>query len=291
MVGAVISTPNKIIGEGYHMHYGEAHAEVVAVREVFEKKIENLANCTIFVSLEPCNFHGNTPACTQLIIDHKIPNVVVSSIDKTEKVNFSGVQKLLDNGHEVSHGILKEKGDFLARIRNTYATKKRPYIILKYAQSLDGFIGQEGKQVWLSNSFSSRLVHKWRAELSAIIVGSNTAVTDNPKLTTRHFPGKSPLRICIDRNGRIPADSHLKNGTVPTWIYGTEEQKQDNKNRYEQRKILDDKHLLEQICSDLYQNKKDSLLVEGGAKLLQSFIDAGLWDCLLYTSPSPRDRG
>ena len=278
MVGAVIATPNRIIGEGYHIRYGESHAEVNAVADMLKKNRADFDNTSLFVSLEPCNFHGNTPACTNLIIQHEIPRVVISAIDKTDQVNFSGVQKLIEHGLEVEYGILKQKGAFTARVRNTFATRKRPYIILKYAQSSDGFIGQEGKQIWLSNSFSKRLVHKWRAEIDAIIVGKNTVLSDNPRLTTRHYPGENPLRITIDINDEISMNAKLKNGEADTWIY-SRNSLQSSDVRGTTYKFINDKvNILSQICADLYNANHSTLLVEGGAKLLQSFIDADLWD-------------
>ncbi len=280
IVGSVITAYNKIIGEGYHMRYGESHAEVLAVKNVPEKKVENFQDTTIFVSLEPCNIHGNTPPCTDLILNNKIPRVVVSAIDKTSGVNFSGIKRLKNNGLTVEHGILQEKGAFLARVRNTFVSKKRPYIILKYAQSKDGFLSKEGQQIWLSNAFSKRLVHKWRTEVQAIMVGTNTVLTDNPKLTARHYPGRSPLRITIDQNERIPASFNLKkDNQTPTWIYtkNTFRESQNSQN-LSYKQIKDRSQILQQICSDLYQGNRDTLLVEGGAQLLNSFINAGLWD-------------
>jgi len=219
IVGSIISTPNMIIGEGYHQKHGEAHAEVNALLSVKQKNLKKIVNSSISVSLEPCNYHGLTPACTDLIIDRGIPKVNISTIDRTSKVNSTGLEKLKSNGKEVTYGIKESKGKFLARVRNTFVTQKRPYIILKYAQSKDGFIGQEKKQIWLTNSYTKRLVHKWRSEATAIIVGTNTAIVDNPKLTTRLYPGTSPLRITIDRSGKISPEAHIRNDKATSWIY------------------------------------------------------------------------
>ncbi len=195
MVGAILVHKNRIIGEGYHEKFGQAHAEVNALRNVEPSDKKYISSSTLYVSLEPCCIHGNTPPCTDLIIKNGIPEVVISCLDQTPKVAGEGVGKLKRSGINVFEGLLKQKGERLSNIRNTFVTEERPYIILKYAQSLDGFIGKPDRQVWLTNSVSKRLVHKWRQEADAIIVGTNTALIDNPKLTTRYFSGSCPLRI------------------------------------------------------------------------------------------------
>jgi len=289
-VGSVISTHNKIIGEGYHQKYGEAHAEVNAVLSMKKKIKKNLSNSTISVSLEPCNFHGNTPACTDLIIKEDFSIVNVSTIDSTAKVNSKGLEKLKANGKIVNFGIKESKGRFLARVRNTFVTRKRPYIILKYAQSKDGYMGQENNQVWLSNSYTKRLVHKWRSESSAIIIGTNTAIVDNPRLTSRLYPGHSPLRVIIDKMGKISPTARVKNDKVKTWIY-TQLQSQIDLNHLKYRIIISDS-ILDQICSDLHEHNHNTLIVEGGAQLLNSFINAGLWDeARIITTPKILTNG
>ncbi len=279
IVGAILSTPDKIIGEGYHQEYGKSHAEVIAVQNSLFQNEKKLQNSTIFVSLEPCNIQGKTPPCTELIMDHNIPKVIVSAIDQTKGVNFSGIQRLIDNGQKVQYGILQSKGNFLARIRNTFVSRKRPYIILKYAQSADGYVSKKGEQTWLSNAFSKRLVHKWRSEVQAILVGTGTALIDNPRLNSRYYPGQSPIRITVDFQNKIPENAHLKNATIPTWIYTISNQAISTPDSNTQYKYLKQKQdLITQIRNDLYKEKHNTLLVEGGPSLLKSFIDADLWD-------------
>ena len=279
-VGAVISSGEKVVGEGYHKTFGKDHAEVRAVKDAIQNGVENFEDLTIHVSLEPCNIHGNTPPCTQLIIDKKIGNVVISTIDLTKGVNFTGIKRLKQHGHTVQHGELQSKGAFLVRVRNTFVSRKRPYIILKYAKSQDGFITKDEQQIWLSNAYTKRLVHKWRTEIRAIIVGTNTALIDNPQLTSRLYPGTSPLRISIDNTLQIPPNSHLLDGKFPTWIYTTSDKALSKKldQNLVYKPVRDRSQILQQICSELHQDNRDTLMVEGGPTLLNSFIQAGLWD-------------
>ena len=181
LVGAVIVHENRVIGEGYHAAYGKAHAEVNAIESIKSEDKKLLKESIIYISLEPCCIHANTPPCTDLIIKNQIPKVVFSSIDRTPNVDGKSIEILEDAGCQVQLGILQSEGDQLCRFRNTFVAKKRPYIILKYAQSLDGFIGKKEESIWLTNSISKRLVHKWRSEADAIIIGTNTAEIDNPK--------------------------------------------------------------------------------------------------------------
>ena len=275
-VGAVLVLNDKIIGEGYHEKYGSAHAEVNAIATVEESERDQIGRAEIFVSLEPCNIVGNTPACTSLILDHQIKKVGVSVIDETEGVNHSGIDKLRNQGVNVETGILKSEGAQIAKQRNIFVSKKRPYIILKWAQSADGFMGSEDKQIWLTNQYSKRLVHKWRAESDAIMVGTNTVLTDDPNLTTRLYPGPSPLRVVIDKNLSIRRKAKIYNKDAETWIFTTDEK--DDKENICFHKIDKNKDYLSGILSKLYEAQKSSLLVEGGRRLLNSFIAAGLWD-------------
>ncbi len=292
LVGAVISMPNIIIGEGYHMAYGKAHAEVNAVDSVTKKNLKKIKKSFLSVSLEPCNFHGKTPACTNLIIQNGIPHVNISTLDKTNKVNSKGIQKLKENGLQVDFGIMEPKGKFLARVRNTFVTKKRPYIILKFAQSKDGFMGQADKQIWLTNKYSKRLVHKWRSEIAAIMVGTNTALVDKPALTNRLYSGSSPLRVILDKDNSIAADSKLKDKSVSTWIYTSDSSPGTNSENLVYKDIPTNIGLLDQICSDLFADGKDTLMVEGGPKLINSFIAAGLWDeARILNSPTMLKNG
>ncbi|MBM6857120.1 bifunctional diaminohydroxyphosphoribosylaminopyrimidine deaminase/5-amino-6-(5-phosphoribosylamino)uracil reductase RibD [Caecibacteroides pullorum] len=259
MVGAVIVHNGRIIGEGYHVRCGQAHAEVNAIRSV--KAPALLKESTIYVSLEPCAHYGKTPPCADLIIEKQIPRIVIGCQDPFAKVAGRGIQKLRDAGREVVVGVLEEECRQLIRRFITFHTRKRPYITLKWAESADGFIDRlrtEGNPTVLSSPLTSMLVHKLRTEHAAILVGTDTARLDNPRLNVRHWYGPAPVRITIDRHHRLPQDLNLFDGSQPTLVY-TEEN-------------------LSEILKDLYERQLQSLLVEGGSRLLQSFIDAGLWD-------------
>ena len=278
VVGALISSHEEVLGEGFYEEYGKSHAEVIAVQSSLQKNIKSFENSTIYVSLEPCNIFGKTPPCSHLIMKHKIPKVVVSSIDQTIGVNFSGIQALKDNGHAVQHGVLEQKGNFIARVRNTFVSRKRPYIILKFAQSIDGYMSRSNQQTWLSNAYSKRLVHKWRSEVQSIMVGTSTALIDNPKLTTRKYPGKSPLRITVDLENKITDTAHIKDSSVPTWIYTKTPTANNRDSLLQYKEISDSSKLIYQVTKDLFDGNHNTLLVEGGPRLLNSFIQAGLWD-------------
>jgi len=285
-VGAVIVHNGKIIGEGYHEQYGGPHAEVNAANSVPDSKKHLLKESTIYISLEPCCIHGNTPPCTDLIIKHKIPKVFVSSIDETVGVQGKSPTLLANEGIEVHTGILQKEGNEICKIRNTFVSQQRPYIILKYAQSEDHFIGKPDAAIWLTNPISKRLVHKWRSEVDAIIIGTNTAKIDNPKLTNRHYYGNSPLRIILDRNLQLPSELNVMDDRHPTLII-TQQAPPDHSNKNTQYLQLPfDEYLLERLMNYLYQFKISSLLVEGGAKLLESFIETELWDeARIFTAP------
>ena len=255
MVGSVFVCDSRIIGEGYHRRCGGPHAEVNAINSVKERDL--LSRSTIYVSLEPCAHYGKTPPCADLIIETGIRRVVIGCTDPFAKVNGLGIKKLQEAGCEVQVGVLEQECRELNRRFFTFHEKHRPWIILKWAQSNDGFIGKD-ERVILSNALTQTLVHRLRARSGAILVGTNTALQDNPTLTTRLWPGPNPLRLTIDRNGILPPTLHLKDNSTPTVIYSHES--------------------IEEILADLYARGIQSLLVEGGAKLLQSFIDKGLWD-------------
>ena len=278
MVGAVIVHKGRIIGEGYHTVYGTAHAEVNAVNNVAEADRKLLSGATLYVSLEPCCIFGKTPPCTNLIIENKISEVVISCLDATPEVAGNGVQLLRDAGVKVTLGILEKEGKNLARFRNTFAGKNRPYIILKYAQSADGFIGKKDEQIWLTNAYAKRLVHKYRAETDAVLVGTKTASTDNPQLDNRYWTGKSPLRLILDRRMRLPQTLHIFNDKQPTLIFTENEIGIDGFERTRFIPLDFSKNIPRQICEVLAGGKVISLLVEGGTQTLQSFIDADLWD-------------
>ena len=278
MVGAVIVHNDTIIGEGYHIRCGEAHAEVNAVRSVKVKSL--LKESTIYVSLEPCSHHGKTPPCADLIINKGIPRVVVGCQDPFSLVAGRGIAKLREAGIEVKVGVLEEECKQLIRRFVTFNTLRRPFITLKWAESADGFIDlhrTEGHPYIFSSPLSSMLVHKRRAEHSAILVGRRTALLDNPSLTTRNWFGKNPVRMVIDKDLTLPKHLALFDGSVRTLVFT---QREDTSNRPNVEHIrLDFKiDILPQIMEVLYKEKLQSLMVEGGSILLQSFIDAGCWD-------------
>lgn len=278
MVGAVIVHNDTIIGEGYHIRCGEAHAEVNAVRSVKDKSL--LKESTIYVSLEPCSHHGKTPPCADLIINKGIPRVVVGCQDPFSLVAGRGIAKLREAGIEVKVGVLEEECRQLIRRFVTFNTLRRPFITLKWAESADGFIDlhrTEGHPYIFSSPLSSMLVHKRRAEHSAILVGRRTALLDNPSLTTRNWFGKNPVRMVIDKDLALPKHLALFDGSVRTLVFT---QREDTSNRPNVEHIrLDFKiDILPQIMEVLYKEKLQSLMVEGGSILLQSFIDAGCWD-------------
>lgn len=279
LVGSVIVYDGKIIGEGWHKKSGEPHAEVNAVNSVKDKSL--LSKATIYVSLEPCSHFGKTPPCCDLIIRHKIPNVVVGTIDPFAKVAGNGIRKLMEAGKNVTVGILEQECHELNKRFFTFHQKKRPYIILKWAESRDGYISptekQEQKPVWISNSFSRQLVHKWRTEEQAILVGTQTVVDDNPKLDARDWAGKNPTKIVIDRNNRISKESHIFDSPRDTIIFnsGTYNAVKENVTCIE---IDFEKNICEQIVAFLYQKEIQSVIIEGGRQTLQSFIDSDLWD-------------
>ncbi len=276
MVGAVLVYNNLIIGEGYHQQYGGAHAEVNCINSVSEGDLEYVADSTLYVSLEPCNHQGQTPACSDFILRHGIKKVVVACTDSNPKVNGSGIKKLQENGVEVVVGVLEEKARLLNKRFFTFHQRKRPYIILKWAQSQDGFIaGKDFEQIKISNDVVSRLVHRWRAEEAAIMVGFNTALHDNPSLTTRNYPGKNPLRITIDKLLELPPSHNIFAANAKHIVINEQEEKEEGNTTYLKVESASD---IEEILSKLFEMNIQSVLVEGGAALLNKFIDASLWD-------------
>lgn len=276
-VGAVIVCDGRIIGEGYHVRCGEAHAEVNAIRSVKDESL--LKRSTIYVSLEPCSHYGKTPPCADLIIEKQIPRIVIGCRDPFSKVAGRGIQKLQNAGREVIVGVLEEECLHLIRRFITFNTLRRPFITLKWAESADRFIDIEridGNPVLLSSPLTSMLVHKKRAENTAIMVGRRTALLDNPSLTIRNWYGRNPIRIVLDRNLSLPNDLQIFNGEVPTLVFTEKEHPEEKSVSYI---TIDFAHNpLNQIMEELYQRNIQSLLVEGGSQLLQSFIDNELWD-------------
>jgi len=278
LVGSVIVYNNKIIGEGWHLKAGMPHAEVNAIQSVSNQSL--LKDSTIYVSLEPCSHFGKTPPCADLIIEKGIKNIVIGSLDPNPKVAGKGVIKLKEAGCNVVENVLKKECDELNKRFFTYHIKKRPFITLKWAQTQDGFIAPKNKEinkpVWITNKQSRQLVHKWRAEEQAILVGTKTVLDDNPSLTTRDWQGNSPIRIILDRNLKIPAESLVLDGNVQTIIIT--EKKSVNRENLIFETINFSNEISNQICDLLYRYKIQSVIVEGGAKTIQTFIDTNLWD-------------
>ncbi len=276
MVGALLEYEGKIIGEGAHERFGSAHAEVNAIRDIKDENKHLIAKSTLYVTLEPCFHFGKTPPCVQLILDHKIQKVVISCTDPNPKVAGQSVKLLREKGVNVVTGILEQKGLELIRPFVTNMSQKRPYIILKYAQSRDGFLGKPNEQIWLSNSFSKRLVHRWRKEADAILVGKNTAIIDNPQLTNRLYFGKSPIRILIDKNLETPTNHYIYDNSATTIIPNLSSDFVQDNIIFE--KAIFDKNFLTTFLQSLYEKNIGKIIVEGGAATLQHFIDKHLWD-------------
>ncbi|HEY5391838.1 MAG TPA: bifunctional diaminohydroxyphosphoribosylaminopyrimidine deaminase/5-amino-6-(5-phosphoribosylamino)uracil reductase RibD [Hanamia sp.] len=276
MVGAVLVYENEIIGEGYHEKFGEAHAEVNCINRVSEKNKSLIKKSTIYVSLEPCSHHGKTPPCTDLILEKEIKKVVIGCQDIYEEVAGKGIAKLRNAGVEVVVGILEKESLELNKRFFIFHQKKRPYIILKWAQSVNGKIGSKGEErILISNDYSNRMVHKWRSEEASILVGTNTILKDNPSLTTRLWKGKTPVRIGIDKKLKLDPKLKIFNHEALTIIYNCLKNDVDKNVRFIN---LQKDHFLMQMLHSLYENNIQSVLVEGGEKTLQSFIDEGLWD-------------
>ena len=279
MVGAVLVCDDVIIGEGYHHRFGEPHAEPNAINSVVEKDLLKLS--TLYVNLEPCSHYGKTPPCANLIVSSGIPRVVIGTLDPNPKVAGSGVEILRNAGIEVTVGVLEEECRKLNKRFFIFQEQKRPYVLLKWAQTRDGFIDRKRTDIsepplLISNNITKQLTHKMRSENQAIFVGANTVLLDNPSLTVRNWTGKSPVRIAIDRQGRIPEDFNIKDGSIPTLIF-TEKPQPDRKN-VEYIQIEFNAENLKTILQKIYERNIHSVLIEGGATILNSFIDAGLWD-------------
>ena len=277
MVGAVLVHQNIIIGEGYHQKYGEAHAEVNCIDSVSETNKSLICQSTIYVSLEPCAHFGKTPPCADLIIKNNIPNVVIGCRDSYGEVNGKGIYKLQQAGVNVTIGVLEKKAQELNRRFFTFHTKKRPYIILKWAQSADDKIANEDfSALKISSDITNRLVHKWRSEEASIFVGTTTALIDDPSLTTRMWPGNNPARLVIDRHLKLPLTLQLFNQASKTIVFN--EIKNQVVNNVQYFKIGSVENMVPEILNALFQLNIQSVLVEGGTKLLQSFIDMNCWD-------------
>ena len=259
-VGAVVVYQNKIIGEGFTSAYGSNHAEVNAINAVKDKYL--LKEATIYVTLEPCSHFGKTPPCADLIVKHQLKNVVIGCIDSNSLVSGKGIERLKNAGINVTVGVLEAECKAHHKRFFTFHNKKRPYIILKWAQSIDGFIApktkDEQKPVWITNTYSRQLVHKWRAEEQAILVGTNTVIKDNPTLNVRDWSGQNPVRIVLDRNNLLSDQYSVFNNDAETITFKD--------------------HTIKAICNHLHKENINSVIIEGGSKTLQLFIDANLWD-------------
>lgn len=276
MVGAVLVFNDRIIGEGYHEQYGQAHAEVNCLNSVREEDKMLIPESTIYVSLEPCAHFGKTPPCADLLIQMKVKKAVVGCVDVNEEVAGKGIKRMQDAGIEVLVGVLEPECRELNKRFFIFHEKKRPFIILKWAQSLDGFIGSGTEErIFISNQYTNTLVHKWRSEEAAILVGTNTALQDDPVLTTRLWTGNNPKRILLDRNLMVPETHQIFNDEAYTIIFNGEKNEECNNLLYIKAMGTDS---LDSILHSLWEMKIQSVLVEGGAKTLQSFIDKELWD-------------
>lgn len=277
MVGAVLVHDNIIIGEGYHQQFGKAHAEVNCIHSVPVELTLQISRSTLYVSLEPCAHFGKTPPCADLIIKHQIPRVVIGCRDSYSEVDGKGIAKLKAAGVDVTVGVLETEALELNKRFFIFHQQQRPYIILKWAQSADGKIaGREGKRVFISNEFTNRLVHQWRSEEAAIMVGTTTALKDDPALTTRLYPGNNPLRVVIDMELKLPASLQLFNDAAKTIVFNAQKQAEEDTLSF--IKINKNEKVIPQILTALYKMQIQSVIIEGGTTLLQSFINENLWD-------------
>lgn len=280
LVGAVIVADEQIIGEGWHQYYGGPHAEVNAIQQVLDTypdAAKRLQSATLYVNLEPCAHQGKTPPCSSLIIRHKIPKVVIGCTDTFAKVSGAGIRQLREKGIEVSLDVMQKECRELNKRFFTFQEQQRPYVILKWAESADGYFAPaDGSKKRISGPESEQLVHRWRSEEAAILVGKNTALADDPRLNTRLWPGKNPVRLLIDKHLETPSSFQLFNGESKTIIINTERTKIEGPNTFLQLDF--DAYLPHNILYNCYLQDLNSLIVEGGAITLQTFIDAGLWD-------------
>ncbi len=279
LVGSVIVHHGRIIGEGYHHEFGGPHAEVNAIRAVRDQSL--LSDSTLYCNLEPCAHHGKTPPCSMLVHQKGIRRVVISNLDPFPSVNGQGIKYMEEAGVEVHRGCLEDEGYQLNRRFFHFHEKKRPWVILKWAQTQDGFLDvvrEPGDPVgtnWITDDVSRTLVHKWRSEEAAIMVGTNTVIADNPRLNIRRWTGDQPVRITLDRKGRLPGDARILDGSQDTIVFSGVPGKYSGRTRSIH---VDPSYDLEDLMEELYDQQLVSVLVEGGADLLTSFINSGLWD-------------
>lgn len=274
MVGCVIVHQDKIIAEGYHEYYGGPHAEPNAISQVHDKGV--LQEATVYVTLEPCSHFGKTPPCANMLVEKGVKKIVIGAVDTNPLVGGKGIKILINGGIMVISGVLESEVRFQNRRFFTYIEKQRPYIILKWAQTQDGFVARENyDSKWISNQYSRQLVHQWRAEEDAIMVGTNTARYDNPKLDVRDWDGKNPIRIVIDRLLQLSKELFLFDQSQHTICFNLVKNEQLKNLEYIK---LDPDFTLENLFQTLYQRNIQSILVEGGTFLHQKLIDAELWD-------------
>jgi diaminohydroxyphosphoribosylaminopyrimidine deaminase/5-amino-6-(5-phosphoribosylamino)uracil reductase len=274
MVGCVIVHNDKIIGEGWHKQYGEGHAEVNAIAAVEDQSL--LPESTVYVTLEPCAHHGKTPPCADLLVSKRVKRVVIGAVDTNPLVGGKGIERMKQAGIQVSHGLLADASRNLNARFFTFIEKKRPYIILKWAQTADGFVARENfDSKWISGEASRNLVHQWRAEEDAIMVGTRTAQQDNPRLNVRNWEGNDPVRVVIDKKMTLSKELNLFDGKQPTLVYnGKTNQSLENLEFIQ----VSDEDYLPFILKDLYEKKVQSIIIEGGSTLLNSCLASGLWD-------------
>lgn len=287
LVGCVLVHEGKIIGEGYHEQYGGPHAEVNAIASVTDPKL--LAAATAYVSLEPCSHWGKTPPCANLLVEKGIKSVVVATLDPNPLVAGKGVKLLEEAGISVQVGLLEREARWQNRRFFCQQEKHRPYLILKWAQTQDGFIARENfDSKWISCSQSRQLVHQWRAEEQAILVGKNTALHDNPRLNVRDWTGPDPIRVVLDSKLELPADLHLFDQQIPTLCYNLLKSEKLTNLEWVQLPQLS----LEALLADLHARQIQSVLIEGGSQTIHQFLAAGLWDeARVFTSPIEFERG
>jgi diaminohydroxyphosphoribosylaminopyrimidine deaminase/5-amino-6-(5-phosphoribosylamino)uracil reductase len=274
MVGCVVVHHGQIIGEGWHQRFGEAHAEVNAIQAVTDKTL--LAQSTLYVNLEPCSHYGKTPPCADFIIKNRLRRVVIANMDTNPLVAGKGVQKLRNAGIEVITGVMEAEGKNLNKRFFTFMSKMRPYLILKWAETADGFIARtDHTSQWISNPLARKLVHKWRAEEDAVMVATHTALYDNPRLNVRDWSGRPPIRIVLDRELKLPQRLHLFDRSQNTLCYNLHKDEFHENLEYVR---IREPNLLHHLIGNLYGRRIQSVMIEGGARLFQSLLDADLWD-------------
>ena len=288
LVGSVVVHDSKIIGEGWHKKFGEAHAEVNAINSVKDHGV--LKKSTVYVNLEPCSHTGKTPPCVDMLISHRVQKVVIANLDSNPLVSGEGVRKLRSAGIEVISGILDKAGHELNKRFFTFIEKKRPYIILKWAETADGFLARENyESKWISNEHSRQLTHKWRSEEDAILVGAKTAAHDNPQLNVRDWTGRNPVRIVADRFLKLSDKLHVFDRKQTTILYNVLKH-EEHPNLVLSR--IDEENFIDNLITDLFKRNIQSVLVEGGATTLNLFIERGLWDeARIFQSPRVFEKG